>query len=114
MPTNANGSQLSGYTYVAAVLRSPDTVRQKNIVALIIRDRADCNTHPEDGREQGDVPTICTECAESWSWDYDLMFFRTVGGRAMAQKMGLDPMTAGEVLREKDGYERRMKEAKVA
>lgn len=117
MPTNEQGSILSGRTYVAAVLRSPDEppVSRRGrpaIIGLIIRERAKCNTHPEDGKEQVGSPTICVDCAESWSWDYDLMFWRTTGGRAMAAQMNLDPLTAGKVLRERDGYEARMKALK--
>lgn len=117
MPTNEQGSILSGRVYVAAVMRHPEEDQggmsrhgRPTVIGLIIRERENCTTHPEDGKEQVSSPTICVDCAESWSWDHDLMFWRTVGGRAMAGQMGLDPMTAGKVLRERDGYEARIKE----
>lgn len=31
--------------------------------------------------------TICTDCAESWGWDYDLHYQRTEGGRNLKEKL---------------------------
>lgn len=108
MPTNQNGTVLSGNVYVRAKLRT-DPMYQKNMVALVIVKRKNCDNHSDEGDNRTEVrPTICPKCAESWSWDYDLFFECTAGGRRLAAELGLDPKEAGRILRYRDGHEKRI------
>lgn len=101
MQNTLTGTQLSGGTYLRAKLRS-DSPARKNWFPLIIRQPWNCNCH---NRDNTDPATVCTECVTSWSWDHDLAFDRTGGGRALAKKLNLDPLTACVTLRYRDGYE---------
>jgi hypothetical protein len=103
---NANGHQLSGYSYVRAKMRCDPPIRT-SWFPLVIRSEKRCTHGGQPVSWCEDVATICTKCAEWWSWDYDLTFERTAGGRTLAGKLGLDPLTAGDTLRYKDGYEKR-------
>jgi hypothetical protein len=33
------------------------------------------------------LETICTDCAESWSWDWDIWWHRTAGGRRLGRQI---------------------------
>lgn len=101
MPKNATGSQLSGFAYLRAKPREVSGKRD-NWFALIITDPKSCS---HGGSDADDNPRVCVNCVESWSWDYDLAFWRTVGGRRFAEQLGLDPSSAGHVLRYRDRYE---------
>lgn len=108
MPFNAQGSVLSGTTYLRAKPRDKSGKRA-DWFALLIRVPTNCNC---GGPDADDNPTVCLKCVESWSWDYDLAFWRTVGGRRFAEQLGLDPEEAGHVLRYRDGYEKASMSAK--
>lgn len=105
MPQNRNKSVMSGYTYVSAKSRELSGKRC-NWFGLVIRKETYCN---HGGSDIDDSPTVCIKCVESWSWDYDLAFWRTVGGRRLAGELGLDPHEAGHILRYRDGYEKASK-----
>lgn len=97
-----NGRDLSSYTYVCTKLRDNPALKG-SWLPLLIRKPAVCN-HGSGDYPNGVLASICTTCAEWWSWDYDLCFSRTEGGRRLARMMGLDPADAGQVLRYRDGY----------
>lgn len=82
---NSNkAKQLSGNTYVSAIMREDlDKYPPRNYrVRLPILQPKDCDH----------AHTICAtwECVECWAVDYRLFFFRTNGGRSIADALRLD------------------------
>lgn len=41
--------------------------------------------------------TVCPECVESWSWDHEIRFEHTVGGRALLEQIEAIPRLEARV-----------------
>lgn len=74
------GSQLSGHGYVKARLKE----EPKGWFPLILRpvQRCYCTT-----RDEEITSTVCVECAESWTYDFEVTFETTAAGRWLAKNM---------------------------
>lgn len=62
---------LSSHSYVPVRIRGEET----DFTALMIRKPRNCEEH-----------TICEWCAEGWTWDYEIAFDRTKGGRELRDR----------------------------
>ncbi len=85
------GSQLSGHGYIKARLNE-----EREWFPLIVRPKEKCYCTT---RDESITSTVCHDCVASWCIDFTLAFHSTAAGRAMAEQLGLDPLTACEVLR---------------
>lgn len=80
--------KLSGYAYVSAVMEN-EPLDQKHLCRIPIR------MSPDEAAKagRGSIPcehetTICSshDC-QSWQWDYDILWWRTAGGRRLFAKL---------------------------
>jgi len=100
--TGSSVTPMSGHAYVSAVFHGEEITREtlKRIPTASARN-CDHVTHICDTREvprNTDAPTLNDVygkpgCLDSWAQDYDLLLYRTHGGRRMIQvlNMGTPP-----------------------
>jgi hypothetical protein len=72
--------QLSGDSYISAIMRIPETDKDRDITKIRLVAEKFCD-HTE---------TVCPtkKCVESWEIDWNLLFKRTKGGRRVLERLG--------------------------
>lgn len=90
------GSQLSGNSYIPALLRNDFG---GEYFPLLVRPKARCYCTT---RDDSITSTICVDCARSWCYDFTLRFERTAAGRRLAEQLDItDYEMACKILRKR-------------
>lgn len=84
---NEAGNAVSGYSYICVAPRDGELGKTHKVPFQKDPDKCD----------HGIEMCASWHCVESWSMDYQVLLWRTVAGRALAERLNVDPLKVAQI-----------------